>query len=165
MAGRRNSYLALSARQAHAALALLIQEGKLKASEVMKALQRRDGLVKALRASLAALGVRRREGCKAVQEQPVSHWPNGEGGQAPSEAKEAENLSGHSEDVPPSGEVSLRHATSLDGAAGEGQGDEGEVGVRKAIAAAKGDGEVGSRASPVQVTCFFESSLPAARSI
>jgi hypothetical protein len=55
MARNRRSSLALSADQAQTALAVLVQEGKLKADEVMKALQRRDRLIRALRASLAAL--------------------------------------------------------------------------------------------------------------
>jgi len=55
MAKRRRSSLSLSGEHARQALAILVQEGKLKASEVMKALQRRDRLVRALRASLAAL--------------------------------------------------------------------------------------------------------------
>ncbi len=55
MARRRRSSLVLSGDQARAALAVLIQEGKLGASEVIKALQRRDSLIRALRASLAAL--------------------------------------------------------------------------------------------------------------
>ncbi len=55
MARRRRSSLAISAQQAQAALGVLVHEGKLKAGEVMKALQRRDRLVKALRSSLAAL--------------------------------------------------------------------------------------------------------------
>jgi predicted RNA-binding protein YlqC (UPF0109 family) len=56
MARRRRSSLALSAEQARQALTVLVQEGKLAASEVRKALGRRDRLVRALRASLAALG-------------------------------------------------------------------------------------------------------------
>jgi hypothetical protein len=55
MARRRRSSLALSGQQAQAALALLIQEGKLRASEVRKTLQRRDRLIRDLRAKLAAL--------------------------------------------------------------------------------------------------------------
>ena len=55
MARRRRSFLALSGQQAQAALGILLQEGKLAADEVRKALQRRDRLIKALRASLAAL--------------------------------------------------------------------------------------------------------------
>ena len=55
MAKRRRSSLALSGEHARQALAILVQEGRLKASEVMKALKRRDRLVRALRASLAAL--------------------------------------------------------------------------------------------------------------
>src|SRR6266542_6630183 len=55
MATRRKSGLALSAEHARQALAILVQEGKIRASEVRKALQRRDRLVKALKASLAAL--------------------------------------------------------------------------------------------------------------
>jgi len=55
MARRRRSFLALSGDEAQAALGFLIQEGKLAAGEVRKALQRRDRLVRALRASLAAL--------------------------------------------------------------------------------------------------------------
>jgi hypothetical protein len=54
MARRRRSSL-LSGQQAQAALAVLIHEGKLAAGEVRKALQRRDRLIRALRASLAAL--------------------------------------------------------------------------------------------------------------
>jgi hypothetical protein len=52
---RHRGALALSAEQARQALATLIQEGKLAASEVKKALQRRDRLVRTLRSSLAAL--------------------------------------------------------------------------------------------------------------
>src|SRR5713226_4464073 len=55
MARRRRSSLALSGEHARQALAILVQEGRLKANEVRKALQRRDRLIKALRASLAAL--------------------------------------------------------------------------------------------------------------
>lgn len=55
MARRRRSSLALSGDQAQAALAVLIQEGKLRAGEVQKALQRRDQLIRDLRAKLAAL--------------------------------------------------------------------------------------------------------------
>ena len=55
MARRRRSSLGLSGDQARAALAILIQEGRLAAGEVRKALQRRDRLIRALRASLAAL--------------------------------------------------------------------------------------------------------------
>ena len=56
MAKRRRSSLALSAEQARQALAVLIQEGKLAAGEVQKALQRRDRLIRALRDRLTALG-------------------------------------------------------------------------------------------------------------
>jgi hypothetical protein len=56
MARRRRSTVALSADQAQKALAVLVQEGKLTAREVLKALQRRDRLIRALRNSLAALG-------------------------------------------------------------------------------------------------------------
>jgi hypothetical protein len=55
MARRRRSSLALSGEHARQALAILVQEGKLKASEVKKALQRRGRLIRALRSSLAAL--------------------------------------------------------------------------------------------------------------
>jgi hypothetical protein len=55
MAKRRRSSLALSGDQARAALAVLIQEGQLRAGEVQKALQRRDRLIRDLRAKLAAL--------------------------------------------------------------------------------------------------------------
>ncbi len=56
MARRRKSTVALSADQAQKAMAVLIQEGKLTAGELWKALQRRDRLIRALRESLAALG-------------------------------------------------------------------------------------------------------------
>jgi len=55
MARRRRSSLALSGDQARAALAVLIQEGKLAAGEVRKVLQRRNRLIRNLRAKLAAL--------------------------------------------------------------------------------------------------------------
>jgi hypothetical protein len=55
MARRRRSSLALSGQQAQAALGVLIQEGKLAASEVRKALQRRNRLIRSLKASLSAL--------------------------------------------------------------------------------------------------------------
>ena len=55
MAKRRKSSLALSGEHARQALAILFQEGRLKAGEVRKALQRRDRLIRALRARLAAL--------------------------------------------------------------------------------------------------------------
>ncbi len=56
MARRRRSSLAISAEHARQALAVLVQEGKLTAGEVWKALQRRDRLIRALRDSLTALG-------------------------------------------------------------------------------------------------------------
>jgi hypothetical protein len=55
MARRRRLSLALSGEHARQALAILVQEGRLRAGEVRKALQRRDRLIRALRASLAAL--------------------------------------------------------------------------------------------------------------
>jgi len=55
MVRRRRSNLAVSGEHARQALAILVQEGKLKAGEIRKALQRRDRLIGALRASLAAL--------------------------------------------------------------------------------------------------------------
>jgi hypothetical protein len=55
MARRRRSALTLSGDHARQALAILVQEGRLKATEVKKALQRRDRLIRALRASLSAL--------------------------------------------------------------------------------------------------------------
>jgi len=55
MAKRRRSSLALSGEHARQALAILVQEGKLKASEVWKALGRRDRLIRTLRARLSEL--------------------------------------------------------------------------------------------------------------
>jgi hypothetical protein len=55
MARHRKASLGLSAEQARQALTVLVQEGKLAASEVRRALERRDRLVRALKASLAAL--------------------------------------------------------------------------------------------------------------
>lgn len=55
MARHRGSSLGFSAEQAQAALAVLVHEGKLAAGEVRKALLRRDRLIRALRARLAAL--------------------------------------------------------------------------------------------------------------
>ncbi len=56
MARRRTSSLTVSAEHARQALAVLVQEGKITAGEIWKALQRRDRLIRALRDSLAALG-------------------------------------------------------------------------------------------------------------
>jgi hypothetical protein len=47
--------LVLSGEQAHQAFALLVDEGKLAVGEIRKALQRRDRLIRTLRARLAAL--------------------------------------------------------------------------------------------------------------
>ena len=55
MARRRRSSLVLSGEQAHQAFALLVDEGKLAVGEIRKALQRRDRLIRMLRARLAAL--------------------------------------------------------------------------------------------------------------
>jgi len=55
MARHRKASLGLSAEQARQALTVLVQEGRLAASEVRRALDRRDRLVRALKASLAAL--------------------------------------------------------------------------------------------------------------
>ncbi len=55
MARPRKSTLNFSGNQARQALAVLIQEGKLAAGEVRNALLRRERLIRALRASLAAL--------------------------------------------------------------------------------------------------------------
>ena len=55
MPTHRRSSLVLSGEQARQAFALLVDEGKLAASEVRKALQRRDRLIKSLKARLAAL--------------------------------------------------------------------------------------------------------------
>ena len=76
MARRRRQSLALSGEHARQALAILIQEGKLAASEVKKALQRRDRLVRALRASLAALEA----GVVGVGRRVLKHRPLPMGG-------------------------------------------------------------------------------------
>src|SRR6202162_4972163 len=55
MARHRKASLGLSAEQARQALTVLVQEGRLAASEVRRALDRRDRLVRALKTSLAAL--------------------------------------------------------------------------------------------------------------
>jgi hypothetical protein len=71
MSRRRRQSLALSGKHARQALAILIQEGKLAADEVKKALQRRDRLIRALRASLEALG----EGIGKAGRQVAKHTP------------------------------------------------------------------------------------------
>jgi len=70
MARRRRQSLALSGKHARQALAILIQEGKLAADEVKKALQRRDRLIRALRASLEALGEGIGKAGRRVAKQP-----------------------------------------------------------------------------------------------
>jgi hypothetical protein len=55
MVKRRRPILTLTGEQAHQAFALLVDEGKLAVGEVWKALGRRDRLIRALRARLAAL--------------------------------------------------------------------------------------------------------------
>ena len=57
MARRRRSTLALSAEQAQQALALLVHEGKLAASEVRKAFDRREKLIQEIKERMAQLGV------------------------------------------------------------------------------------------------------------
>jgi hypothetical protein len=57
MARRRRSTLALSAEQAQQALAFLVHEGKLAASEVRKAFDRREKLIREIKVRLAQLGV------------------------------------------------------------------------------------------------------------
>ena len=57
MARRRRSSLALSAEQAQQALAFLVHEGRLAASEVRKAFDRREKLIREIKERLAQLGV------------------------------------------------------------------------------------------------------------
>ena len=52
---RRRSTSALSAEQARHAVGVLIQEGASKPTDLVKSLQRRERMIRALRASLAAL--------------------------------------------------------------------------------------------------------------
>src|SRR5512141_1073179 len=55
MPRRLRSNRGLSAQQAHQALSVLLHDGKVKAAEVWKALQRREHLVREMRERLAAL--------------------------------------------------------------------------------------------------------------
>jgi hypothetical protein len=55
MSRHRRPFLTLSGEQAYQAFALLVDEGKLAVGEVRRAVQRRDRLIRALRARLAAL--------------------------------------------------------------------------------------------------------------
>src|ERR1700737_3994076 len=57
MARRRRSTLALSAEQAQHALSLLVHEGKLAASEVRKAFDRREKVIREIKERIAQLGV------------------------------------------------------------------------------------------------------------
>jgi hypothetical protein len=57
MARRRRSTLALSAEQAQQALTFLVHEGKLAASEVRKAFDRREKVIREIKERLAQLGV------------------------------------------------------------------------------------------------------------
>ncbi len=79
MATRRRSALVLSGEQARQALAVLVQEGKVKAVEVRQALQRRERLIRELRARLTALG----QGVGRIGEQFMeSPLPMGRGSRA-----------------------------------------------------------------------------------
>jgi hypothetical protein len=57
LARRRRSTLALSAEQAQHALSFLVHEGRLAASEVRKAFDRREKLIREIKERLAQLGV------------------------------------------------------------------------------------------------------------
>jgi hypothetical protein len=83
MAQHRRSSLALSGEHARQALAILVQEGKLRAGDVMKALQRRERLIRALQASLAALET----GAVSVGKRLL-------GNRAPRKARKATTVSG-----------------------------------------------------------------------
>jgi hypothetical protein len=56
MARRRRSTLTLSAEQAHQALTFLVHEGKLAASDVRKAFDRREKVIREIKERMAALG-------------------------------------------------------------------------------------------------------------
>jgi hypothetical protein len=57
MARRRRSTLALSAEQAQQALAFLVHEGRLAASDIRKAFDRREKLIREIKERLGQLGV------------------------------------------------------------------------------------------------------------
>jgi hypothetical protein len=57
LARRRRSSLPVTAEQAHQALSFLIHEGKLAASEVRRAFDRREKLVREIKERLAQVGV------------------------------------------------------------------------------------------------------------
>src|SRR5260370_15862477 len=57
MATRRKTSLALSAEQAQQALTFLVHEGKLAASEVRKAFDRREKVIREIKERMAQLGV------------------------------------------------------------------------------------------------------------
>jgi hypothetical protein len=71
LARRRKSSLAVTAEQAQQALAFLVQEGKLAASEVGKALVRRERLIREVRELLAHLGVDGIEAGRTVRKRAV----------------------------------------------------------------------------------------------
>lgn len=56
MARRRRSSLSISAEQARQALGVLVHDGKLAVADVLKALKRREGLIRELKSRLDALG-------------------------------------------------------------------------------------------------------------
>ncbi len=113
MARRRRSSLAFSADQARAALGFLIDEGQLAAGEIQKALQRRDRLIRALRASLAALEQGVGKLGRQFKDSPFPMVSRKAG-------PDAQNL-------PAARPVHGRAETTLEGAEGRGQGDTGEI--------------------------------------
>jgi hypothetical protein len=70
---RRRKTLGLSAEQARQALQVLIHDGKIMARDVTKAIQRREKLVRQLRARLAELGDEGYQAARRVGRQAAPH--------------------------------------------------------------------------------------------
>lgn len=77
MARRRRSS-AFSGKQAEQALAFLIQEGKVAASEVQKALQRRERLIRELKTRLAEIGSESAAASGRFAKSAVRQWRSAE---------------------------------------------------------------------------------------
>lgn len=74
MARRRKATLNLSATDARNALAILMHEGKIAASQVQKAIERREELVRDLKSRLAALGAEGAAAATRMSKRASREW-------------------------------------------------------------------------------------------
>ena len=141
MAKRRKSLASLSQEQAHQALTFLVQEGKLAAGAVQKALDNRERLIREIRERLVKLGVESVRMAERVGKTAGKELP--ESGETKPSGEEARRLGGDPRRAAGPGAVPRGDPSAFQGGEERNQGDSRQVGCQRGDRRGETHGEVG----------------------